>query len=44
MDDCSFFGTGTDVIKSKNKLMEYFDCDVVGNCSEFVGCKITNIG
>jgi hypothetical protein len=26
------------------KLMEYFECDDVGYCTEYVGCKITNIG
>jgi hypothetical protein len=44
MDDCIFFGTNTDVIKSKSKLMEYFEFDDVGYCTEYVGCNITNIG
>jgi hypothetical protein len=32
------------VIDSKNKLLEYFECDSVVCCTEYVGCNITTNG
>jgi hypothetical protein len=33
-------GTRDNVINTKTKLMEYFECDDIGFSNEYVGCKI----
>jgi hypothetical protein len=38
------FGTNSDVIASKNKMIEFFNYDDVRYCTEYDECKITNIG
>jgi hypothetical protein len=40
VDDCLFLGTDKDVVKSTNKLMQYFERDDVGYAEEYVRCKI----
>jgi len=41
VDDYLFVGPDDIVTKTKNKLMEVFDCDDVGEAQEYVGCKLT---
>jgi Reverse transcriptase (RNA-dependent DNA polymerase) len=40
VDDCLIMGTRDNVINTKTKLMEYFECDNVRFSNEYVGCKI----
>ena len=40
IDDCLVVGTKKSVKKAKKKLVDRFDCDVVGNMDEYVGCKL----
>ena len=40
IDDCLVVGTKKSVKKAKAKLIARFDCDVVGNMDEYVGCKL----
>jgi hypothetical protein len=40
VDDCLFFGSIPDIIKEKNRMMEYFECEDVGFVKEYVGCKV----
>jgi Reverse transcriptase (RNA-dependent DNA polymerase) len=40
VEDCIFFGSIPDIIREKNKMMEYFECEDVGFVKEYVGCKV----
>jgi hypothetical protein len=40
VDDCIFFGSISDIIREKNRMMEYFECEDVGFVKEYVGCKV----
>jgi hypothetical protein len=40
VDDCLVCGTKEGVRIAKEKLLKQFDCDVLGNMDEYVGCKI----
>jgi len=44
VDDCLFIGNDNDVIEAKRQIMEFFECDDVGYCNEYVGCVIKNSG
>jgi hypothetical protein len=40
VDDCLCLGDEQQVQKSKEEMKEIFDCDDVGDMTEYVGCKI----
>jgi Reverse transcriptase (RNA-dependent DNA polymerase) len=40
VDDCIFFGSIQDIIREKNRMMEYFECEDIGFVKEYVGCKV----
>jgi hypothetical protein len=40
IDDCLNLGTENAVKKSKNDMMNLFDCDDIGEIKEYVGCNI----
>jgi hypothetical protein len=40
IDDCLVVGSKKGVKKAKKKLIDRFDCDVIGNMDEYVGCKL----
>ena len=40
VDDCCILGEEKVVLKSKEKLKQLFDCDDVGELTEYVGCKL----
>jgi hypothetical protein len=35
VDDCIFFGSIPDIIREKNKMMEYFECEDIGFVREY---------
>jgi hypothetical protein len=41
IDDCLVVGSKRNVKKAKQKMIDRFDCDVIGNMHEYVGCKLT---
>jgi len=40
VDDCLIIGKENAVIETKNKLKEYFECDDLGEATEYVGCAL----
>jgi hypothetical protein len=40
IDDCLVAGQTEAVRKAKKKMTDRFDCDIIGNMNEYVGCKI----
>jgi hypothetical protein len=40
VDDCLVCGNKKGVLEAKKLLMERFDCDEVGELTEYIGCKI----
>ena len=40
VDDCFVVGNKEAVVKAKKDMMDRFDCDEVGELTEYVGCKI----
>jgi Reverse transcriptase (RNA-dependent DNA polymerase) len=40
VDDCIFFGSIPNIIREKNRMMEYFECEDVGFVKEYIGCKV----
>ena len=40
IDDCIVIGQTEGVKKAKKMMTDRFDCDIIGNMDEYVGCKI----
>jgi hypothetical protein len=40
IDDCLVVGNKGNVKKAKKKMTDRFDCDIIGNMDEYVGCKL----
>jgi hypothetical protein len=40
IDDCLVVGSVENVKDAKQKMINRFDCDVIGNMDEYVGCKL----
>jgi hypothetical protein len=40
IDDCLVVGQKEAVKKAKKKMTDRFDCDIIGNMNEYVGCKL----
>ena len=40
VDDCLAVGSLDNVNKAKKQMTDRFDCDVIGNMDEYVGCKV----
>jgi hypothetical protein len=40
VDDCLIAGEKEQVIKEKDKMKNLFDCDDIGEMTEYVGCKV----
>ena len=41
VDDFLAVGNDENVKKAKKQMTVHFDCDVIGNMDEYVGCKVT---
>ena len=40
MDDCCIAGKEKEVLREKERMKMLFECDDIGEMTEFVGCKI----
>jgi hypothetical protein len=40
IDDCLVVGSKGNVKRAKKKMVDRFDCDIIGNMNEYVGCKL----
>jgi hypothetical protein len=40
IDDCLCIGNKDGVKKAKQQMVDRFDCDIIGNMDEYVGCKL----
>ncbi len=40
IDDCLVCGKPEGVAKAKQQMMDHFDCDEVGEMTEYIGCKV----
>ena len=40
IDDCFVVGTPKNVRQAKEEMTKRFDCDIIGNMNEYVGCKL----
>jgi hypothetical protein len=40
VDDCLVCEKETGVKIAKKQMMDWFDCDEIGNMDEYVGCKV----
>jgi histone deacetylase 1/2 len=40
IDDCLVVGSKGNVKRAKKKMIDRFDCDIIGNMDEYVGCKL----
>jgi hypothetical protein len=40
IDGCFVVGSKKNVKNTKQKMINRFDCDVIGNMDEYIGCKL----